>query len=160
MTLELIKSRKREEMAAQLHFSYSQLNTYLLCPMKYAHSYVWGTPWESKSSSLIFGGAIHKSAEKYYLILKDTGEVIPVDQMIAVFETTFNKEVNNKKIKCFTRGKRTPIGSYSYLISTGSNIFNPCCGNLDLSVCRKFIFLIVANLNSCPTIINIYIVIV
>lgn len=99
MTLELVKSRKREEMAAQLHFSYSQLNTYLLCPMKYAHSYVWGTPWESKSSALIFGGAIHKSAEEYYLILKETGEVIPADQMIALFETSFDNQIENTEVE-------------------------------------------------------------
>lgn len=88
MTLKLVR-KQGEEQAVSLHFSYSQLNTYLICPMKYAHSYVWGTPWESKPVALSFGKAIHKSAETYYRNIQSTGEIIPVDQMISTFEAVF-----------------------------------------------------------------------
>jgi hypothetical protein len=67
----------REDLAAHLHFSYSQLNTYLMCPMKFGHAYVWGTPPETKPVALPFGKAIHRSAETYYRNLMNTGEIIP-----------------------------------------------------------------------------------
>jgi len=87
-----------EEQTVSLHFSYSQLNTYLLCPMKYAHQYVYGTPWESRPAALCFGKAIHKSAEAYYRNIQENGEIIPVDQMIHTFETVFFDDIGNNDI--------------------------------------------------------------
>jgi len=63
--------------------------------MKYAHNYVWGTSWETKPVALPFGKAVHKAAENYYRNLKETGEIIPVDQVIATFEAVFEKETGN-----------------------------------------------------------------
>jgi integrase len=79
METEFEKLVPRGEFENQLHFSFSQLNTYLICPAKYGHSYVWGTPWETRPVALPFGKAIHRAAETYYRNLKDTGEIIPVD---------------------------------------------------------------------------------
>jgi len=95
----LNESKPREETEAQLHFSYSQLNTYLICPMKYANQYVIGLDWETKPVALPFGRAIHKSAETYYLSLLEAGEIIPVEQMIAVFESTFDRDTQNTEIE-------------------------------------------------------------
>jgi CRISPR/Cas system-associated exonuclease Cas4 (RecB family) len=95
MKEQIVKPTSREEMETQLHFSYSQLNTYLICPMKYAHQYVWGTPYETKPVALLFGKSIHKAAENYYLNLKETGEIIPTDQVIATFESVFDRELKN-----------------------------------------------------------------
>jgi hypothetical protein len=53
MEAEFAKPTEREQGEAHLHFSFSQLNTYLMCPMKYAHSYVWATPWETKPIALV-----------------------------------------------------------------------------------------------------------
>jgi CRISPR/Cas system-associated exonuclease Cas4 (RecB family) len=99
MELQNVKPVSREEMEAQLHFSYSQLNTYLICPMKYAHQYVWATPYETKPVALPFGKAIHKAAEIYYLKLKDTGEVIPADQVISTFEMVFDNDIKNTEVE-------------------------------------------------------------
>jgi putative RecB family exonuclease len=89
----------RGEMEGQLHFSYSQLSTFLICPMKYAHQYVWGTPAETKPVALPFGKAIHKAAETYYRNLKDTGEIIPVDQVIATFEMVFDNDIKSTEVE-------------------------------------------------------------
>jgi len=72
METELAKSAEREQREAHLHFSFSQLNTYLTCPMKYGHQYVWGTPWETKPIALPFGKGVHKGAETYYRALMET----------------------------------------------------------------------------------------
>jgi len=96
MALQLVKSR--EETEVQLHFSYSQLNTYLICPMKYYFQYVVGVDWETKPVALIFGKSIHKPAETYYVSLKENGEIIPVEQMIAVFESVMDNEVKKTEV--------------------------------------------------------------
>lgn len=67
--------------------------------MKYAHSYVWGTPWETKPVALPFRKAIHKSAETYYRSLQETGEIIPVEKMIGVFESTFEQDIKNTEVE-------------------------------------------------------------
>jgi len=97
MALQLVKPREEKEV--QLHFSYSQLNTYIICPMKYAHQYVYGTPYETRPSALISGKAIHKAAETYYVNLKENGEIIPIEQMIAVFESVMDTEVKKTEVE-------------------------------------------------------------
>ena len=99
MSLSVIQPKPREEAENQLHFSYSQLNTYLICPMKYAHQYVWGTPWQTKPAALPFGKSIHKAAETYYLSLLETGEIISVEQIIGVFESTFDQDIKNTEVE-------------------------------------------------------------
>jgi len=99
MTSLAVESKSREEGEVQLHFSFSQLNTYLICPMKYAHNYIYGTPWETKPVALPFGKAIHKSAETYYRSLQETSEIISVEQMIGVFESTFDQDIENNEIE-------------------------------------------------------------
>jgi hypothetical protein len=99
MENEFIKSASSKDFENQLHFSYSQLSTFILCGMKYAHQYVWGTPWETKPIALPIGKAIHKGAEVFYRTLMETGEIISVDQVIATFEAVFNQEARNSEVE-------------------------------------------------------------
>ena len=99
METEFVKPAPRGEMESQLHFSYSQLSTFLICPMKYAHSYVWGTPWESKPIALAFGKAIHKAAETYYRSLQTTGEIVPIDHLVDAFNSSFDGEIKNTEVE-------------------------------------------------------------
>lgn len=98
MSLQLVKSSTHEE-PAQLHVSYSQLFTYTLCPMKYAHNYVWGTPPETRLLALIFGKAIHAAAERYYRHIQETGTPLPLKDMTEAFETSFDRETKESDIK-------------------------------------------------------------
>lgn len=97
MTLKLVEPQSRAEIKAREHISFSQLNTYLICPMKYAHSYIYRTPWETKPTALCFGSAIHKSVEHFYNSLKDTGEFISVENMIEVFTEKLTKEFHDSE---------------------------------------------------------------
>lgn len=92
MALTLVKPQSREQFASGLHISYSQLNTYLICPMKYAHNYVYGTLWERKPAALALGSAVHKSAEHFYLQFKDYNKIISCDEMISVFTDALNQD--------------------------------------------------------------------
>jgi len=107
MSVSLVKPKSREEIEASLHFSYSQLNTYLMCPMKYAHHYVWGTPVESKPMALVSGKAIHKAAQVLYNDLKETGAKAPLDKVIGVFESVFDQETNNTEVELTFKKKET-----------------------------------------------------
>lgn len=98
MSLHLLKPQPREE-APQLHVSYSQLFTYTLCPMKYAHNYVWATPPKSRPLTMIFGKAIHAAAESYYRCLQDTGKALPLEDLQQAFKTSFSKEIKSSEVK-------------------------------------------------------------
>jgi putative RecB family exonuclease len=66
------------------HFSYSQLNTYLTCPLRYCFQYVELIPPPFTSSALVFGQAIHEAVGTFYqehLI----GESLRPDQMLDVY---------------------------------------------------------------------------
>lgn len=89
----------KEELKRTLHISFSQLTSYLICPMRFAHQYVWGTAQESKPAALVFGKAVHRAVEAYYRSLKDTGEIIPPEQMVAVFSTSISEEVEATEIE-------------------------------------------------------------
>jgi putative RecB family exonuclease len=98
MALQLINPQKRDEIAIQLHFSYSQLTTYLICPMKYYFQYVIAAEWETKTAALLFETAIHKAVEIYYATLKEDGGIIPLSQVIAVFEAVMDHEVKTTEV--------------------------------------------------------------
>lgn len=98
MNAQGLTSVTREDIDAQLHISYSQLNNYLLCPMKYAHNYVWGTPHESKPMALILGRAVHKAAQVFYTHLKQTHNFAPVDEICDAFKADFDESVKNTDV--------------------------------------------------------------
>ena len=56
-----------------LHLSYSQISSYLSCPLKYQYRYVLGQEPEHVSSSLLLGMAIHAALARFYATLKETG---------------------------------------------------------------------------------------
>jgi hypothetical protein len=48
------------------YVSYSAISTYQRCSLRYYFAYVAGLEPEFKSSSLVFGGAIHAAIEQHY----------------------------------------------------------------------------------------------
>jgi CRISPR/Cas system-associated exonuclease Cas4 (RecB family) len=94
-----ITSVTREDIEAQLHISYSQLNNFLLCPMKYAHNYVWGTPHESKPVALILGRAVHKAAQVFYNRLKQANKFPAVDEICDAFKADFDEGVKHAEVE-------------------------------------------------------------
>lgn len=57
------------------NFSYSQLDTYELCPRKYEYAYVLRVP-QKPNSSLSFGTTIHNTLKEFYTLLKESKEGI------------------------------------------------------------------------------------
>ncbi len=57
------------------NFSYSQLDTYELCPRKYEYAYVLRVP-QKPNASLSFGSTIHNTLKDFYTLLKESKEGI------------------------------------------------------------------------------------
>ena len=89
----------KEEIPKRLHISYSQVRTFLTCPQKYSYQYVLSAEWERKSVALPFGSAVHKAVESYYRSLQETGEILPVDVMVAVFDKVLEQQILNSEIE-------------------------------------------------------------
>lgn len=98
MTLQLVQPIAETNKKNQLHISYSQLNTYLLCPQKYAHTYVWGSPMEQKPMALVFGRAIHKASERFNRYFKDTDRFLDVQELIKTFKAVYDHEIGASEV--------------------------------------------------------------
>ncbi|AFM24874.1 RecB family exonuclease [Desulfomonile tiedjei] len=77
------------------HFSYSQLNTYLSCPLKYRLQYVELIPPAFTSVALAFGSALHEAVGAYYQSRLE-GEALKPDQMHDVYRATWQDAENIK----------------------------------------------------------------
>ncbi len=77
------------------HLSYSQINTYLTCPLRYKFQYVDLIPPAFRSSALAFGTAIHEAVAALYQTQLEGDELRP-DQMLDVYRDTWEKAENIK----------------------------------------------------------------
>jgi putative RecB family exonuclease len=66
------------------HLSYSQISTYLMCPLRYRFQYVDLIPPAFTSSALVFGSAIHEAVGAFYEEIL-TGDELRPDQMLDVY---------------------------------------------------------------------------
>ena len=81
------------------HVSYSQLTNFLICPQRYRYQYVLEAEWERKSAALPFGSAMHRAVESYYRSLQESGEVLSVDTLVAIFDKVLEQEVLNSEVE-------------------------------------------------------------
>jgi putative RecB family exonuclease len=88
-----------EQVHKRLHISYSQVRTFLICPQKYSYQYILGAEWERKSAALALGSAVHKAVEAYYRSFQESGEILPLDRMVAVFDKVLEQQILNSETK-------------------------------------------------------------
>lgn len=69
----------------------SQLQTYLLCPLKYKFNYVDKIPRPWKSAALAFGSAVHSALEAWQSA-RLSGEDMPEPEVIKLFHADFEAE--------------------------------------------------------------------
>ena len=83
-------------MTTNDHLSYSQLNCYLACPLKYRFCYVDQIPPQFTPASLAFGSAVHEAVAAFY-DSKLAGDELRADQMLDVFRQAWrNREAEVK----------------------------------------------------------------
>ena len=77
------------------HLSYSQVSTYLTCPLRYRFQYVDVIPPTFMSAALAFGSAIHESVAAFYQTRLEGDELRP-HEMLDVYRDTWSKSENIK----------------------------------------------------------------
>jgi putative RecB family exonuclease len=70
------------------HLSYSQINCYLACPLKYRFAYVNQIPPEFTPASLAFGSAVHEAVAAYHGS-RIEGDPLKPDHMLDVFRQSW-----------------------------------------------------------------------
>ena len=90
------RARKPNDVALRLtgrdYISYSAISTYQRCPLRYYFNYVAKLAPKFKSSSLIFGGAIHRALE-YHCRRAFEGTAPPsIDELVSVYERAWSTE--------------------------------------------------------------------
>jgi putative RecB family exonuclease len=80
------------------HISYTQISTYMNCSLKYFYQYIEQIEWPFKPEGLIFGSAIHKALEHFYLGRQE-GRDVPVPEMMAIFDACWEKEESSNTIR-------------------------------------------------------------
>ena len=99
--LALLPRREKNIMSGGVinHLSYSQISTYLTCPLRYKHQYVDLVPPAFTSSALVFGQAIHEAVGAFYQEIL-TGEELRPDQMLDVYRQAW-KSRDGAEIRFF-----------------------------------------------------------
>ncbi len=73
------------------HISVSQINLYLLCPLKYRFNYIDALPKPFKAAELAFGGAIHSSVEWWHR-QRQAGRTPEWSQVATIFEADLSAQ--------------------------------------------------------------------
>jgi putative RecB family exonuclease len=79
------------------HLSYSQINCYLTCPLRYKFQYVDRIPPAFTAASLAFGSAIHEAVAAFYQTRLE-GDALRPDQMLDVYRDYWGQA---EKVKFF-----------------------------------------------------------
>jgi len=76
---------------SDLHVSFSQISSYLICPQRFDFQYVRGLPPAHRSSDLVFGSAVHAALADYHRVLA-AGRKLPADEVTSQFDRSFADE--------------------------------------------------------------------
>ncbi len=85
------------------HISYSQVNTYLICPLRYRYQYIDREEWPFIPAALILGSAIHATIERFY-IDHSSGKKTSITDLKDVFDTRLYRDCGKVEMK-FKTGK-------------------------------------------------------
>jgi len=76
----------RERLPVIDHLSYSSVNTYRQCPLKWHFKYVEKIPEEVIGSALVFGSAVHSGIERHFQTLLETGKAPTTEELLEAFD--------------------------------------------------------------------------
>ena len=86
-------ARSLQQLRQGLHVSYSQISTYLTCPLRYLFHYFQGRSPEHVGASLLLGSAVHSSLAHYYENLRDKGAAPSGDDVLDHFRETLKQQL-------------------------------------------------------------------
>jgi len=87
------------EDKARSHISYSQIQTYLICPQKYYYNYILRVPVEMEPEALVFGKHFHFAVSEFYRHWQKTGTKISLESLQEAFSEGWKEEPADIKFK-------------------------------------------------------------
>jgi len=78
----------------QPHISYSAIRSYLICPMKFFHSYTAKTEPSHRPIALVLGSAIHEALAVFYSHLQGTGMKLDEAELLDLFRARIDRELD------------------------------------------------------------------
>jgi putative RecB family exonuclease len=89
-----------EEIKGKPHVSYSQINTYLSCPLKYRFHYIDTLDPSFTPAALCFGSCIHESVNAFHQSQLE-GDPLRPDQLLDVFRQCWITNAGERPVKFF-----------------------------------------------------------
>ncbi len=83
-----------QQLIGRSYLSYSAVSSYQRCPLQFYFRYVVGLEPQFKSSSLVFGGAVHAAIEVYFRRLFEGADAPSHDELLAVYDEAWKAESN------------------------------------------------------------------
>lgn len=84
-------SRIAESITGRPYLSWSAINTFMKCPLKYQFRYLDELPEEFIASNLVFGSAIHAALEAYFGEQLASRRLLDIDDLLAVYHGTWSQ---------------------------------------------------------------------
>jgi len=116
------------QLKEDLHVSYSQIFTYLHCPLKYHFHYVQAIPPERIGVALPFGSAIHTALEVFYRTHMEKREIAKVKKLEEMFADTFTNALLSSEVPVIHKEGETKDG----LIETGKTMLRAFSKSISL----------------------------
>lgn len=106
------------------HISFSQINTYLMCSLKYMFTYVQKIDLPFTPVSLVFGTSIHDAIAAYYQG-KLEGQILPPEALVEQFNKRWAEEEKRREIRYIGDDKESTIGMAGKLLNVFCERDNP-----------------------------------
>ena len=87
------------------HISYSQVNTYLMCPLKYMYQYIERVEYPFTPVSLVLGSSIHEALALYYQG-KMEGDILRPEALMEQFHKRWLEDEEKREIQYTGDGDR------------------------------------------------------
>lgn len=94
------------------HLSFSAMNLYRSCPLRYRFRYLDGLPEEAVSASLVFGSAVHRAAELHFNRLLAGEELPGLEELLSAYHDAWRDQLEVTQVQF---GKDDDMASLSTL---------------------------------------------
>jgi putative RecB family exonuclease len=91
LLLDLHPNDIAQQVTGRNYISWSAISTFQTCPLRWHFRYVLGLPEEVVSSSLVFGGAIHRSVEHHFRELLAGNPAPDLDALLCEYQEAWQE---------------------------------------------------------------------
>ncbi len=77
-----------------LHVSYSQIKSYMICSRKYSFHYIEGVEPSHRPVNMVLGGAVHHALALHYGYIQEKDGKMPEEQLVQTFRDRWDEEMD------------------------------------------------------------------